>query len=59
MDNIGLNISSFRIRYIFNVIGMGSLILHNFPIGIKETLICKKQIKVSFSFKSLCEMQKV
>lgn len=58
MGSIGTNIRSLRIRYIHDVIGMGSLMLYNFPIGIKETLICKKQIKVSFSFKSLSEMQK-
>lgn len=58
MDSIGINIGSFRIRYIYNVTEMGSLILYNFPIGKKETLTCKKQVKVSFSFKSLSEMQK-
>jgi hypothetical protein len=36
---------------------MGTLILHNFPIGKKETLICSKQIKVSFYYKSLRELQ--
>jgi hypothetical protein len=51
------DIINIHIRYIYNVIEMGTLILHNFPIGKKETLICSKQIKVSFYYKSLRELQ--
>jgi len=57
MGSIRSNISSIRIRYIHNVTEMGSLILYNFPIGKKEVLICKKQIKTSFCYKSLYQLQ--
>lgn len=58
MGNFRSNNSSIRLRYIYNVIEMGSLVLHNFPIGIKETFICPKQIKVSFYYRSLSDLQK-